>query len=111
MGVRLEREQSAAPVTTLAALSYELDRRAGAGHVGSLGASPGSAASRALDGAMEKIWTFAATLLTGAFGLIAKLARPDLDPRSGALSAVLPTILWCGGITVLCLPLSRSPAE
>ena len=76
MGVRLEREQSAAPVTTLAALSYELDRRAGAGHVGSLGASPGSAASRALDGAMEKIWTFAATLLTGAFGLIAKLARP-----------------------------------
>lgn len=73
--------------------------------LGSLGSSLGSAASGALDSAMERIWTFAITLLSGAFGVIAQLARPDLDPTSGVFASVLPTLLWCGGLTLFVLAL------
>lgn len=73
--------------------------------LGGVGSTLSSAASDVFNSSMLAIWDFATTLLTGAFGLIARLAQPSVDPSSGVLKGILPTILWCGGLTLFVLVL------
>ena len=52
---------------------------------------------------MGDIWNFATSLLAGAFVWIDKLGAPHVNPRSGPLAGVLPTMLWLGAFVVVVL--------
>ena len=71
--------------------------------LGGVGSALGDAASSGLNGAMGDIWNFATSLLSGAFSWIDKLGAPNVDPRSGPLAGVLPTVLWLGAFVVVVL--------
>ena len=54
----------------------------------------GSLAAGAFDAAMKSVWEFAGGFLTATFDLIDKFTTPNLDPSTGPISTVLPTVGW-----------------
>ncbi len=70
---------------------------------GSMGNAAATVAGDAFDAAGEKIWTFASTLLSGAFRVIDTYASPNVDPTSGPLTGILPITLWVGGGVLILL--------
>lgn len=68
-----------------------------------LGNAAASAATNAIDEAGERIWQFALLLLAGSFDLLDRFAAPDVDPRSGPMTGLLPMTLWIGGIVAMLL--------
>lgn len=54
----------------------------------------GSLAAGAFDAAMKSVWQFAGGFLTTAFEFIDMFTTPNLDPTTGPITTVLPTVGW-----------------
>ncbi len=57
----------------------------------------GSLAASAFDSAMKSVWEFAGSFLTESFKFIDKFTTPNLDPATGPITTVLPTVVWVAG--------------
>jgi len=56
----------------------------------SLGGSLADLAESAFNQAMRTLWDFSLSLLKGVLGVIDHLTVPNLDPKAGPLSSVMP---------------------
>ncbi|HET7475210.1 MAG TPA: hypothetical protein VFJ97_04200 [Dermatophilaceae bacterium] len=70
-----------------------------------LGSALAELAVTAFAAAMKGLWDFSLSLLAGVLAIIDHLTVPDLDPRTGPLSSVLPSTAWVGAalLVLLCL--------
>ena len=69
----------------------------------SLGGSLADLAESAFNQAMRTLWDFSLSLLNGVLGVIDHLTVPNLDPKAGPLSAVMPATIWVGAVLLVLL--------